>query len=500
VDDHGFDDLTRALATGASRRRVLSGIAGTAVAAIFGTTRFGNAAAQQATVVPGGVCTVNTDCSQPAGGTVVCGNNGYDSDGALNCCRNEGGSCNPVLSSHDCCGATLCVGGMCTTGGSTGGGVALGGVCSQTSQCGQPTGGAVVCASNGIAGDGALNCCRNNGGACTDGTQCCGSLLCTGGVCGGSSSGSGLAPGEPCTATSQCLQTTTGGAVICADNGYSSDGALNCCRNEGGVCNSGGDSSDCCSGLYCIAGVCGGSSSGASLPPGSACVTTSQCLQSATGGAVVCADNGYSFDGALNCCRNEGGVCIAGGDSADCCAGLLCVGGICGGTSSGGSLTLGATCSATSQCSQPSGGAVVCASNGIAGDGALNCCRNNGGACTDGTQCCGSLLCTGGVCGGTATGSGLVPGDICTATSECSQTGGTTSCSDNGISGDGTLNCCRPAGGSCTDGSGCCGGLACDSNGLPGDGALNCCNYTGGICAVDAHCCAALLCVSGRCQ
>jgi len=428
VDDHGFDDLTRALASGASRRRLLRGIAGTTIAAIFGTRHFGLAAAQQAPVVPGGICRVNADCSQPGDGTVVCGDNGYGTDGSLNCCRNEGGACNSALSSSDCCGATLCVNGFCTSGGSTGGSVALGGVCTQTTQCGQPSGSAVVCASNGIAGDGALNCCRNNGGACTDGTQCCGSLLCTGGVCGGSSSGGGLQPGEPCTATTQCLQSTTGGQVVCADNGYSSDGALNCCRNAGGVCIASGDSSDCCSGLYCIAGVCGGSTSGVSVPPGSECTSTSQCLQSS-------------------------------------------------GT-----------------------GDVVCASNGIAGDGALNCCHNNGGTCTDGAHCCGSLLCTGGVCGGSTSGSGLAPGEICTATSECSQSGGTTSCSENGISGDGTLNCCRPAGGGCTDGSGCCGGLVCDSNGLSGDGALNCCNNGGGICAVDAHCCAALLCVSGRCQ
>jgi hypothetical protein len=461
----------------------------------------------------GSVCTATDQCSQ-TGGAVVCGDNGLDTDGALNCCRNQGGAC--TAGSH-CCGGLTCTNGVC--GGATGA-LPLGAQCTAASECSQ-TGGAVVCGDNGISTDGALNCCRNQGGACTADAQCCSSFLCVNGICGGSSSGT-LQPGAACTATSQCSQT--GGAVVCADNGITTDGALNCCRNQGGACTNG---SGCCGSLLCTNGVCGGTTSG-TLPPGAACTATSQCSQ--TGGTTVCASNGITTDGDLNCCRNQGGACV---DGTGCCGSLLCTNGICGGTA-GGTLPPGAACTATSQCSQTSG-VTVCASNGITTDGELNCCRNQGGACADGTGCCGSLLCTNGVCGGTSSG-GLAPGAACSATSQCSQVGGATYCANNGLSGDGALNCCRYEGGACTDWAGCCDGLLCTNgvctsgsssgsglapgasctatsqcsqvggptycanNGLSGDGALNCCRYEGGACSDWAGCCDGLLCTNGICS
>jgi sarcosine oxidase, subunit beta len=44
------------------------------------------------------------------------------------------------------------------------------------------------------------------------------------------------------------------------------------------------------------------------------------------GGEVACRDNGVATDGALNCCRYDGGACTAANNSAGCCAGLVCVG------------------------------------------------------------------------------------------------------------------------------------------------------------------------------
>jgi hypothetical protein len=515
MDGQRFDEWTKAFAglTGregvASRRRVVRGLLG-GTAALLGLGVVRPAGAQ--TKLPGQQCATTSECSQ-SGGPVVCASNGIASDGALNCCRESGGACasgagccgdlicadngiasdgtynccrydgGACSSGSGCCGALLCVNGVC--GGSSGT-LLPGQSCATTSQCSQ-SGGPVVCASNGISSDGALNCCRNQGGACTGGAGCCGILLCVNGVCTGPVE-SGLALGSSCTASGQCDQT--GGAVACADNGIASDGALNCCRNEGGVCaagahccgdlvcadngiasdgalnccrNAGGrctSGSGCCGALLCVNGTCRTSGfTGGNLAPGQPCTSTSQCSQ--TGGTTVCADNGISSDGALNCCRNQGGTCVGG---AGCCGALLCTNGVCGGTTSGGgNLLPGQICTATSQCSQ-TGGATVCADNGISSDGSLNCCRNQGGTCTSGAGCCGSLLCTNGVCGGsTSSGGTLLPGQTCTATSQCSQTGGAVVCADNGIAGDGALNCCRNEGGACSSGAGCCGALLCNS-------------------------------------
>ncbi|MBA2597215.1 MAG: hypothetical protein H0V00_11395 [Chloroflexia bacterium] len=71
--------------------------------------------------------------------------------------------------------------------------------------------------------------------------------------------------GGACRVTSQCLHhtvTTTRRrrsrqarqAVYCADNGFRYDGALNCCRYQGGACTR---DEDCCGGRhYCVSRVC----------------------------------------------------------------------------------------------------------------------------------------------------------------------------------------------------------------------------------------------------
>lgn len=60
-------------------------------------------------------------------------------------------------------------------------------------------------------------------------------------------------------------------------------------------------------------------------------------------------------------------------------------------------IPLGGACSANSECSQFQGcydaGPIVCAENGIAEDGPLNCCLGEGGLCGSNAHCCGSLLC-----------------------------------------------------------------------------------------------------------
>lgn len=227
----------------------------------------------------------------------------------------------------------------------------------------------------------------------------------------------GLAPGSACSDASQCSQA--GGATLCADNGYADDGALNCCRGAGGACVDATFSADCCSGLYCRGGVCTDLSVSGELPLGSYCTETAQCSQ--TSGPAVCGDNGVEADGGLNCCREAGGACS--GDSV-CCGGNVCTNGVCGGVAFGDAAA-GAICTATVECSQAAG-PTVCADNGYADDGALNCCRLETVACARDVECCAGLL-----------------------------------CGDNGVAVDGALNCCAPIGGACASDYGCCGTNFC---------------------------------------
>jgi hypothetical protein len=457
MDGLRFDNLARAVATGTSRRGVLKGIAAGLAASLLRVSAPGIAQAQN-TVPLGGQCSglgANSECSQ-AGGAVVCSDNGIIADGQFNCCRNAGGSC---TADFHCCGGAVCTSGSCGGGGGAGG-RGLGAECSSTSQCSQ-SGGSVVCASNGVPGDGARNCCRNTGGACTGDLQCCANLFCVNGTCGGTSSGTtpsgGLALGAQCTRSDQCTQS--GGATVCADNGFDGDGPLNCCRNEGGACTGVDYSADCCGGLYCVNGVCTNNRTGG-LALGASCQQTGQCAQT-QGGAAVCATNGIDGDGALNCCHNEGGSCA---EQRHCCGGLLCANGVCGTSGgSGGTIGLGGACVATAECNQD-GGAVFCDSNGIASDGELNCCRYEGGGCASGPQCCGGLDCLNSICSpisGSQGGGNIALGGSCAADAECTAQGGTSLCRDNGISTDGTNNCCRYEGGACGSDPHCCAGLRC---------------------------------------
>jgi hypothetical protein len=73
------------------------------------------------------------------------------------------------------------------------------------------------------------------------------------------------------------------------------------------------------------------------IPLGGACYHTNQCLHHAvvtrrvrmrsSRQAVYCADNGFRYDGALNCCRYGGGSCQR--DEHCCGSRHFCRGGVC---------------------------------------------------------------------------------------------------------------------------------------------------------------------------
>jgi hypothetical protein len=250
-------------------------------------------------------------------------------------------------------------------------------------------------------------------------------------------------------------------------------------------------------------GVAAAQQSGLQL--GAPCASADQCSQD--GGPVACADNGLAGDGALNCCRYAGGACQA---DPGCCAGLYCVTGACSATSSGlqsasqsanpsGALALGAPCSATSDCAASTAGPVVCGDSRVGRDRTPTCCLQAGGACgTTDAVCCGSLVCSQGVCASPQYGN-LGPGDVCQATTDCSQALGPAACGDANGATDGASRCCLLPATSCSADSECCAGLVCAENGIASDGGRNCCAEAGAACANDASCCAYLFCNAGVC-
>src|SRR4026208_2081775 len=58
-----------------------------------------------------------------------------------------------------------------------------------------------------------------------------------------------LGPGDPCFDSSQCRAADA--PLVCADNGFTYDGPLNCCTYEGSRC---GADEHCCGAAYCANG------------------------------------------------------------------------------------------------------------------------------------------------------------------------------------------------------------------------------------------------------
>ena len=98
-----FDRLTR-MAFGGSRRNFLRGLVAAATAAHMIPGRA--ALAQSSGIVPlGGRCSSAADCIQhEMQGEAICADNGFASDGDLNCCANDG-CCE---TDADCCGDLRC--------------------------------------------------------------------------------------------------------------------------------------------------------------------------------------------------------------------------------------------------------------------------------------------------------------------------------------------------------------------------------------------------------
>ncbi len=434
MDGLRFDNLARTVAAGASRRSVLKGLAAGLAATALRFAGAGIASAQN-TVPLGGQCSglgANSECSQ-AGGAVVCSDNGVARDGQFNCCRNAGGAC---TADFHCCGGAVCVDGSCGGGGERVAcrGLGLGAECTATSQCSQ-AGGSVVCASNGIAADGARNCCRNTGGACTGDIQCCARPalrqrhLWRHGELPRRRPAGGLAPGAACT-SDRAVQPDRRSAGLRQQwlrwrrrsellqqrrrrlqRHHLQRGLLQWTLLRQRRLHQQHHRRSGSRGLL---------HADRAVQPGG------------RGRGLRLQRHRFRRDAQLLPQRRRARA--TGTSSA--AAGCLCLNGACSsGEGSGGTIGLGGQCAATGECSQ-AGGAVFCDDNGIASDGALNCCRYEGGGCATGSQCCGGLDCTNGVCtpiGGGQGGGNIALGGECAADGECTATGGPSFCRNNGL-------------------------------------------------------------------
>lgn len=215
MDPTRFDELTRALVTGTTRRRVLGGMLG----ALGGALGFGDAIAAR--------------------------------------CGNPGSTCTSVAG---CCGALTCVAGRCQTPSAKHDPSARGCPIGQT-RCG----GACFdvntddnnCGACGAVCSGVTPLCSQGSCICTDiscppGFICCNGSCVAGACCADSDCGAC----ETCSGTHQCLRDTTRNGEHCS-GGICVDGG--CCASACGA----GDSLTCCAagatctsdGICCASGV-----------------------------------------------------------------------------------------------------------------------------------------------------------------------------------------------------------------------------------------------------
>jgi len=115
-----FDTFIRLMASRPTRRGIMRGAALAAVSAL-GLARSDAAEARHALIALGGACRHTSQCLhhapvsrrvRPSRQAVYCADNGFRYDGALNCCRYGGGSCER---DEHCCGSRhFCRNRVCT--------------------------------------------------------------------------------------------------------------------------------------------------------------------------------------------------------------------------------------------------------------------------------------------------------------------------------------------------------------------------------------------------
>ncbi|MBW3633773.1 MAG: hypothetical protein KY456_12185 [Chloroflexi bacterium] len=246
MDDVRFDRLTRALATGASRRTGIRLLAG-AGAALLALARSADrdVSARHALLGPGDPCRDSSQCLA-ADAPLICADNGFTFDGPLNCCTYVGSRCG---SDQGCCGTAACIDGFCDTIQDVAG---PGDRCRDSSVC---VGADAPLTCDFVAVTGDYRCCTYEGSRCGFDAACCGAAACVNGYCANIVTDAGVdfaGPGDPCQYGYQCVAADT--ALTCDYVAATDD--YRCCAVEGSRC---GWDGGCCGWLRCGAdGFCTG--------------------------------------------------------------------------------------------------------------------------------------------------------------------------------------------------------------------------------------------------
>jgi len=442
MDGNKFDQITKSLASGLSRRQMIKGAAG-ALGALVGIRHEADAACRTIRHPCEGTqqCCTGLSCVEASfeGQSERCCPPGQSGCG-LGCCPIgqccQQGNLQVCLAAGQCCTAATCP--------------------TPTNPCKVATCTAGVCGEANIA----------NGTSCNDGNACTSGDTCQAGVCTGGTS-------VVCTALDQChdvgvCDPATG---ICSNpnktNGTSCNDGNACTTGDtcqAGIC-TGGTATVCTALDQCHdAGVCDPATGICSNPEkanGTSCSDNNACTQTDTCQAGVCTPGTNVVCSPLDQCHVAGvcdpatGLCsnptAADGttcDDGDACTQTdTCVAGVCTGSDP-------VICTASDQCHVPG----VC-------DPDTGTCSNpdapEGTTCSDGNACTQTDTCVAGVC----TGGNPV---VCTASDQCHVPGvcdTTTGICSNPAAADGT---------SCNDGNACTQTDTCQAGACVGGNPVVC--------------------------
>ena len=359
----------------------------------------------------GGACLACGDKQACRGGTCVEESADGGSDAGVAFCQPQGQACGV---SEQCCDGLSCKNETCQaidcTGDRCSAGFGAGGCCAKSPSCGiAPGARAKTCAA----------ACISENRGCGETSDCCAGLVCDTGFCT-----KAACTGTTCSLTQPCCA----GAPYCG--GASSCGVS--CVGEGNANGSSGAS--CCIGLansttdtcerypFCAYSICT-----QGFAQGGCCADAPYCTATGNLQGKVC----------LGICGGESNAC---GADSDCCDGLNCRRGRC-------EAATGAGCF-DQACTAGLGGGGCCASSPVCGaaSGTVTKCRtacvSGGGTCTASADCCGSRVCTGGIC--SATGAGPA-GARCNFNADCT-TGNSCArgiCTAGGQNCSGSYGLCR---------------------------------------------------------
>ncbi|MBA3451130.1 MAG: hypothetical protein H0T18_07955 [Chloroflexia bacterium] len=188
------------------------------------------------------------------------------------------------------------------------------------------------------------------------------------------------------------------------------------------------------------------------LGPGESCRSDSQCF--AGDAPLICADNGFTMDGPLNCCTYDGYGCDV---DQGCCGYSSCINGVC--TSIPSDPGPGDLCVDSSPCF---GADAPLTCDYVASTGDYRCCTYEGSRCGFDAACCGAATCVDGRCSSAPVY--VSPGDPCQDSSQCVAADTAVTCDYVGNTND--FRCCAYEGSRCGWDGGCCGWLRCADNGF----------------------------------